>query len=142
MIVTTQQTDSTAHKLKPRLFHKSAQLQVHSADFHPSVNCIWHNYTVWFILYLIEKSLASINGTFMAWWTDLVITSYPLYIWETKVATLFLILASAIISTVFWFLSKFLMTLLSLLQWEVNALGFFWFTERKKMIQKSIYREL
>ena len=29
-----QQTDSTAHKLKPRLFHKSVQLQVHLADFH------------------------------------------------------------------------------------------------------------
>jgi len=34
-----QQTDGAAHKLKPRLFHKSAHLQVHSADFYPSVNC-------------------------------------------------------------------------------------------------------
>jgi len=34
-VATIQQTDSTAHKLKPRLFHKSAQLQVHLVDFHP-----------------------------------------------------------------------------------------------------------
>ena len=38
-VVTMQQMDSTAYKLKPRLFHKFAQLQVHSVDFHPSVNC-------------------------------------------------------------------------------------------------------
>jgi len=38
-VATTQQTDGTAHKLKPRLFHKSAHLQVHPADFHPGVNC-------------------------------------------------------------------------------------------------------
>ena len=37
-VATTWQTDGTAHKLKPRLFHKSAHLQVHSVDFHPSVN--------------------------------------------------------------------------------------------------------
>ena len=37
-VVTTQQTDSTAHKLKPRLFHKSAHLQVHSADFYSDMN--------------------------------------------------------------------------------------------------------
>ena len=34
-VVTTWQTDSAAHKLKPRSFHKSTQLQVHLADFHP-----------------------------------------------------------------------------------------------------------
>jgi len=38
------QTDSTAHKLKPRLFHKSTHLQFHSADFHSSVNCTWQYY--------------------------------------------------------------------------------------------------
>jgi len=43
-VATTQQTDSTAHKLKPRSFHKSAHLQVHSADFHPGVNCAWQYY--------------------------------------------------------------------------------------------------
>jgi len=37
-VVTMWQTDGAAHKLKPRLFHKSAYLQVHSVDFHPSVN--------------------------------------------------------------------------------------------------------
>ena len=41
-VVTTWQIDSTAHKLKPRSFYKSAYLWVHSADFHPSVNCAWH----------------------------------------------------------------------------------------------------
>ena len=41
-VMITQQTDGTVHKLKPRLFHKSAHLQVHPADFHPSVNCTWH----------------------------------------------------------------------------------------------------
>ena len=40
-VATTRQTDGTAHKLKPRLFHKSAYLQVHSADFHPGVNRAW-----------------------------------------------------------------------------------------------------
>ena len=37
-IVTTWQTDGAAHKLKPRSFHKSAHLRVHSVDFHPGVN--------------------------------------------------------------------------------------------------------
>ena len=37
-IVITWQTDSTAYKLKPRSFHKSAHFQVHSMDFHPGVN--------------------------------------------------------------------------------------------------------
>ena len=39
-VATTQQTDGTAHKLKPRSFHKSAHLQVYSADFHPGVNYV------------------------------------------------------------------------------------------------------
>ena len=43
-VVTMQQMDSTAYKLKPRLFHKSAHLQVHSTDFHPGVNCTWQYY--------------------------------------------------------------------------------------------------
>ena len=43
-VATMWQTDSTAHKLKPRLFHKSAHLQVHFADFHPGVNCAWQYY--------------------------------------------------------------------------------------------------
>ena len=43
-VATTQQIDGAAYKLKPRLFHKSAHLQVHSADFHPGVNCIWQYY--------------------------------------------------------------------------------------------------
>ena len=37
-VATMQQIDSTAHKLKPRIFHKSTHLQVHSVDFHSSVN--------------------------------------------------------------------------------------------------------
>ena len=37
-ITTTWQTDSVAHKLKPRSFHKSAQLRVHLVDFYSSVN--------------------------------------------------------------------------------------------------------
>jgi len=41
-VATIQQTDGAAHKLKPRLFHKSAHLWVHSVDFHLSVNCAWH----------------------------------------------------------------------------------------------------
>ena len=40
-VVTMQQTDGVAYKLKPRLFHKSTHLWVYSADFHPSVNCVW-----------------------------------------------------------------------------------------------------
>ena len=34
-VVTMQQTDSTAHKLKSRLFHESAYLWAYLADFHP-----------------------------------------------------------------------------------------------------------
>ena len=40
-VVTMWQIDSAAYKLKPRLFHKSAHLQVHSVNFHPSVNRAW-----------------------------------------------------------------------------------------------------
>ena len=43
-VTTIQQTDGAAHKLKPRSFHKSAYLQVHSADFHPGVNHAWQYY--------------------------------------------------------------------------------------------------
>jgi len=43
-VVTTRQTDGTAHKLKPRSFHKSTYLWVYPVDFHPSVNCIWQYY--------------------------------------------------------------------------------------------------
>jgi len=43
-VVTMWQTDSAAHKLKPRSFHKSAQLRVYSADFHPSMNHTWQYY--------------------------------------------------------------------------------------------------
>jgi len=42
-VMTTWQTDSVAYKLKPRSFHKSAHLWVHSVDFHPSVNCAWQD---------------------------------------------------------------------------------------------------
>ena len=45
-VATTQQTDSAAHKLKPRLFHKSAHLWVHSVDFHPGVNHAWQSFSV------------------------------------------------------------------------------------------------
>ena len=38
------QTNGAVHKLKPRSFHKSAHLWVHSADFHPSVNHAWQYY--------------------------------------------------------------------------------------------------
>jgi len=34
-VVTMRQTDGTAHKLKPRSFHKSAHLQVHSCGLPP-----------------------------------------------------------------------------------------------------------
>ena len=39
-----QQTDGAAYKLKPRSFHKSTQLWVHSMDFYSSVNCAWQYY--------------------------------------------------------------------------------------------------
>ena len=42
-VATTQQTDSTVHKLKPRLFYKSAQLQALLMDFHS-----------WYKLHLIK----------------------------------------------------------------------------------------
>jgi len=37
-VATMWQTDGAAYKLKPRSFHKSVHLRVHSADFYPSVN--------------------------------------------------------------------------------------------------------
>ena len=43
-VATTWQTDGAAHKLKPRSFHKSAHLRVHSADFYPGVNHAWQYY--------------------------------------------------------------------------------------------------
>ena len=43
-VVITQQTDSAAHKLKLRSFHKFAHLWVHSADFYPGVNRAWQYY--------------------------------------------------------------------------------------------------
>ena len=43
-VATTWQTDGAAYKLKPRSFHKSAHLQVHSVDFYPSVNHTWQYY--------------------------------------------------------------------------------------------------
>ena len=43
-VATIQQTDSIAHKLKPRSFHKSAYLYVHSVDFHSGVNRAWQYY--------------------------------------------------------------------------------------------------
>ena len=39
-----RQTDSAAHKLKPRLFYKSAHFWVHSIDFYLSVNRTWQYY--------------------------------------------------------------------------------------------------
>ena len=45
VVATTHVADSgAAHKLKPRSFHKSTQFQVHSVDFHPSVNHTWQYY--------------------------------------------------------------------------------------------------
>ena len=45
-VATTRQTDGAAHKLKPRSFHKSAHLRVHSVDFHPGVNRAWQPMTL------------------------------------------------------------------------------------------------
>jgi len=39
-----RQTDNEVHKLKPRLFHKSAHLRVYPADFHPGMNYVWQYY--------------------------------------------------------------------------------------------------
>ena len=58
-VATMRQTDGAAHKLKPRSFHKSAHLWVHSADFHPGVNRAWHRGTMsqtLFSLYLHNQS--------------------------------------------------------------------------------------
>jgi len=40
-VVTTQQTDGTVYKLKPRSFYKSTYLWVHFVDFYPGVNYTW-----------------------------------------------------------------------------------------------------
>ena len=43
-VVTMQQTDGVAYKLKLRSFHKSTHLWAHFVDFHPGVNCTWQYY--------------------------------------------------------------------------------------------------
>ena len=70
---------------------------------------IWEIFCIcvaWFILYPIAKSLALIEFPFMAWWIDLLIMFWPFQIYKTEVATLFLILASAITSTMSWLVSE------------------------------------
>jgi len=42
-IMTTQQTNGTAYKLKPRSLHKSAHLQAYLTDFYPGVNHTWQD---------------------------------------------------------------------------------------------------
>ena len=42
-VATMQQIDSIVYKLKPRLFYKFVHLQVYFVDFHPGVNCAWHD---------------------------------------------------------------------------------------------------
>ena len=43
-VVTMWQTDSAAHKLKPRLSYKSAHFRVHPVDFYPGINHTWQYY--------------------------------------------------------------------------------------------------
>ena len=43
-VATIWQIDGVVYKLKPRLFHKSAHLWVHSVDFYPGVNHTWQYY--------------------------------------------------------------------------------------------------
>ena len=59
-VATMWQTDGAACKLKPRSFHKSTHLWVHSVDFHPGVNHAWHSSSL--ILILIYSLYAIINS--------------------------------------------------------------------------------
>jgi len=49
-VATMQQIDSIVHKLKPKLFHKSAYLQVYLTDFHS-----------WYELCLTNNSISNLN---------------------------------------------------------------------------------
>ena len=81
-VVTMQQTGSTADKLKPRLFHKSAQFWVHLADFHPSVNHAWYWIELWNSMLKLAKALW-INKEWSRKW--LVYILFPSVLWKQYV---------------------------------------------------------
>jgi len=60
-VMTMRQTDGAAHKLKPRLFYKSAHLQVHPVDFYSGMNHAWQVY----ILYTYGRHIDIRVGLFI-----------------------------------------------------------------------------
>ena len=60
-VATMWQTDGTAHKLKPRSFHKSAHLQVHLADFHSQCELCLTQYSFVLIVPLFFKPSSDYN---------------------------------------------------------------------------------
>ena len=60
------------------------------------------------ISHLMAKSLASVDIMFIVWWMVSTIISWPLWMCETKVVTLFLTLVFQMIRTVSWSMREFL----------------------------------
>ena len=69
------------------------------------IPCIWNTQLM---SHLIAKSSASVDNTFIAWWTVLVIIPWSLCMYETEIAILFLTFTSDIMSIMSWVIEKFL----------------------------------
>ena len=73
-VATMRQTDGAVYKLKPRLFHKSTHLRVHSVDFHPSVNHAWH---ILIVLYYILLTIFLFYKNTSVVWDNFESLIYP-----------------------------------------------------------------
>ena len=70
-----------------------------------SISCIW---VTWLMPYLIVKSLTSVVDMFIMLWMVLAMISWSLWIYETEMVILFLILTLDIMSIVSWLTKEFL----------------------------------
>ena len=76
----------------------------------------------------MANNLASMEFILVIWWTILAMISCSLQIWDTKVATLFMMFISVMMNTVSWFIRESSYKLSSFLCWAESELGFFLFT--------------
>jgi len=80
----------------------------------------------------MANNLASMEFILVVWWTILAMISCSLQIWDTKVATLFMMFISVMMNTMSWFIRESSYKLSSFLCWAESELGFFLFTEKKE----------
>jgi len=74
-VATMWQTDGAAYKLKPRSFHKSAQLWVYLVDFH-----LWYKLCLtvfYFVIFVVFPSLF----LFLFFWLLVIFCHMPIYAW-------------------------------------------------------------